>query len=123
MKLNDLINEVNTEQELLQACEKLCNDLTEAQHAQWEHCKERGSYYGVTKGSKYLKIVSYDDANGEGASVWGFINKGNPKFNVGDILKSAGWKTPALNKARGNILEGYNVLARPNRIYGPDYLI
>ena len=30
MKLNDLINEVNAEQELLQACDKLCNELTEA---------------------------------------------------------------------------------------------
>lgn len=123
MKLNDLINEVNQEQELLQAVAVLCNELTEAQHAKWEHCKERGSYYGVDKGSKYLKIVSYDSAAGEGASVWGFINKGNPKFQVGDILKAAGWKKPALNKARGNILDGYDVLARPMRIYGPDYLI
>ena len=123
MKLNDLINEVNQEQELLQACAVLCNELTEAQHAQWEHCKERGSYYGVDKGSKYLKIVSYASAAGKDASVWGFINKGNPKFQVGDILKAAGWKKPALNKARGNILEGYDVLARPMRIYGPDYLI
>ena len=60
MKLNDLINEVNAEQELLQACDKLCNELTEAQHAQWEHCKE---WFYCYKGSKYLKIVSYDDAN------------------------------------------------------------
>ena len=55
--------------------------------------------------------------------VFGVLLTNNPKFNVGDILKAAGWKTPALNKARGNILEGYNVLARPMRIYNPDYLI
>ena len=123
MKLNDLINEVNQEQELLQACAELCNELTEAQHAQWEHCKERGSYYGIDKGSKYLKIVSYGDAKGVNASVWGFINKGNKKFQVGDILKAKSWKSPALNSARGNILEGYDVGAKPMRIYGPDYLI
>ena len=26
-------------------------------------------------------------------------------LTVGDVLKAAGWRTPALNKARGNILE------------------
>ena len=51
------------------------------------------------------------------ASVWGFINVGNPNFEVGDVLKSAGWKTPALNKARGNILKGYDVRHNKMRIY------
>ena len=53
-------------------------------------------------GRKYLKIVS-------GNSVWGFINLSNPKFKEGDILKAAGWRTPALNQARGNIFEDYSV--------------
>ena len=53
--------------ELNVAVKELCENLTEAQHEQWEHCKERGSYYGVDKGRKYLKIVSYDDASGGGA--------------------------------------------------------
>ena len=61
-------------------------------------------------GKKYIKIIS----NG---SVWGFINLGNPKFKKGDILKAAGWATPALNKARGNIFEDYVV-----RWTGPCYL-
>ena len=65
----------------------------------------------VEEGRKYIKIVS------EG-SVWGFINKGNNKFRVGDILKAAGWNTPALNRARGNILDGnYEI-----RWTGPLYL-
>lgn len=51
---------------------------------------------------KYLRIVT-------GNSVWGFINLTNPKFKEGDILKSAGWNTPALNQARGNIFEDYSV--------------
>lgn len=51
---------------------------------------------------KYLRIIT-------GNSVWGFINLTNPKFKEGDILKSAGWNTPALNQARGNIFEEYSV--------------
>ena len=53
-------------------------------------------------GRKYLKIVA-------GSSVWGFINLTNPKFKEGDILKAAGWRTPALNQARGNLFEDYSV--------------
>lgn len=56
----------------------------------------------VKEGSKYIRI---DTKN----SVWGFINKGNDNFKVGDILKPAGYRAPALNKARGNILEKYTV--------------
>ena len=61
-------------------------------------------------GKKYVKIIS-------SGSVWGFINIGNPKFKKGDILKAAGWATPALNKARGNIFEDYVI-----RWTGPCYL-
>ena len=53
-------------------------------------------------GRKYLKIVSDN-------SVWGFINLTNPKFKEGDILKAAGWRTPALNQARGNLFEDYSI--------------
>ncbi len=61
-------------------------------------------------GKKYVKIIS-------SGSVWGFINVGNPKFKKGDILKAAGWATPALNKARGNIFEDYVI-----KWTGPCYL-
>ncbi len=53
-------------------------------------------------GRKYLKITN-------GNTVWGFINLTNPNFKEGDILKAAGWRTPALNQARGNIFEDYSV--------------
>jgi len=55
----------------------------------------------VSEGSKYIKILSK-------RSVWGFIVKGDndKKFQKGDILKAAGWATPARNHARGNILDG-----------------
>ena len=52
-------------------------------------------------GSKYVKIVT-------GNSVWGFVVRGHndKKFRFGDILKPAGWKTPARNFARGNVVDG-----------------
>jgi hypothetical protein len=50
-------------------------------------------------GKKYIKILT-------GHSVWGFVMKeADKQFKAGDILKAAGWATPARNKARGNILE------------------
>jgi len=102
--------------------DQLCAELTEVKNKRWPHCAEDGAYYGVKEGRKYIKIVSYDDSNGGGASVWGFINKANPNFKEGDVLLSAGWNSPALNKARGNLIEGYPVLKMGDRfMYGPGY--
>ena len=59
---------------------------------------DRGIHYYA--GSKYIKIVT-------GSSVWGFVVKvhDDKKFKFGDILKPAGWKTPARNFARGNVID------------------
>ena len=65
----------------------------------------------VKEGTKYIKIITEN-------SVWGFVNKGNKDFEVGDILKAASWSTPALNKARGNIFnDNYDIAWT-----GPKYL-
>ena len=54
----------------------------------------------VTEGKKYIKVI-------QGTSVWGFIVKEDGgKFRKGDILKAAGWNAPAMNQARGNIIDG-----------------
>lgn len=54
----------------------------------------------VNKGRKYIKVIS-------GSGVWGFImNEDDAKFRRGDILKAAGWNTPARNSARGNVISG-----------------
>ena len=58
-----------------------------------------GLHYTV--GQKYIKVIS------ESGSVSGFIvnTENDKKFALGDILKPAGWRGPAKNFARGNILE------------------
>jgi hypothetical protein len=67
----------------------------------------------ITEGSKYIKVIT-------GSSVWGFIvnTDKDKKFRKGDILKPAGWATPARNAARGNILDGGYTI----RWTGPLYL-
>ena len=65
-------------------------------------------------GRKFLKVICISNQ----ATVWGFINLKHDKFKEGDILKSAGWSGPALNKARGNIFKDYTI-----RWTGPHYLI
>lgn len=65
----------------------------------------------ATTGRKYLKIVT-------DRSVWGFVVKEDTnKFKKGDILMAATFNSPATNKARGNIFEGYAV-----KWTGPHYL-
>ena len=54
----------------------------------------------VKNGKRYMKIIKEN-------SVFAFIMKEDFKhFKKGDILKPAGWAKPALNSARGNVLEG-----------------
>ena len=64
----------------------------------------------IKEGSKYIRILT-------DSSVWGFVNKGNKDFKVGDILKAKNYRAPALNKARGNIFEDYSIAWT-----GPHYL-
>ena len=109
------------EKEIKKLIEAIADDYfvwTKRSHAAngWTHsdpvekATEFKSNIEVKEGSKYIKITT-------GNNVWGFVNKGNPDFEVGDILKAANWRAPALNKARGNIFENYHVAWT-----GPHYL-
>ena len=54
----------------------------------------------VSMGKKYIKIVQDN-------SVFAFVmREDSGRFKKGDILKAAGYNKPALNSARGNVLEG-----------------
>tara|TARA_Y100001951_G_C11294789_1_gene274767 strand:- start:1101 stop:1448 length:348 start_codon:yes stop_codon:yes gene_type:complete len=99
--------------------DKLCNDLTEAMRYRWSHADK--TYFYAKKGKKFIKIIKDDDTE-YGKSVWGFINMNHDKFEMGDVLKAAGWRAPALNKARGNLFDGYPIDPNTMLIYGPRYL-
>ena len=100
----------------------------EVEHRMFTEFKKNFGY--DQGGRKYLRLVS--GAFGDSASVWGFIaksdfdtvnklRKGHPtiSFKEGDLLKSAGWNTPALNAPRGNIFDDdYKI-----QWTGPNYLI
>jgi hypothetical protein len=54
----------------------------------------------VKEGKKYIKIV-------QGNGVFAFVMKEDSgRFKKGDVLKAAGYNKPALNSARGNVLNG-----------------
>ena len=113
--------------ELIEAVEKLCENLTVAQRERWKH--NQNNYYDYDEGRKYIKIISNEDPNSNcypKRSVWGFVNKEEfttkkgVVFPEGAIMMAQGWRTPAKNKPRGMV---YNYAVNERRIYGPDYLI
>ena len=70
----------------------------------------------VEYGKKYIKVIK---TLGSQRMVWGFIVgvDNDKKFILGDILKPAGWKAPARNAARGNILDGGYPINWPGPLY------
>ena len=61
-----------------------------------------GIDYDVNK--KYIKVFTKSGGS-KSVACFVVITETDKKFRFGDILKPAGWATPARNFARGNILE------------------
>ena len=63
-------------------------------------CSEYHASLTYYMGKKYVKVVTSN-------SVCAFVVAcdGDKKFMFGDILKPAGWKAPARNFRRGNVLD------------------
>ena len=91
--------------------------FSELDYAIGEYCRhlEKSLYarfpgsdtqYVFEAGKKYVKIIS-QTVHGTQMSSHSFVVIGDQgKFKHGDILKSASWKAPAKNFARGNVLTG-----------------
>ncbi len=63
-----------------------------------------------TIGRNYIKIIS--SRNGSNKTVHSFIVlKPTKGFEIGDILKAAGWNAPATNFKRGNVFELWSLPA------------
>ena len=79
--------------------------------------KEFAEGFSHSVGQKYIKIITRSDTQ---PSVHSFIvaTDSDSKFRRGDVLKPAGWKTPARNKPRGNVFDG----DFPMQWTGPLYL-
>ena len=98
------------------------------EHPMFTEFKENFGY--DTSGRKSTTTTTTTPEHGQ-TSVWGFIAKSDFEvdskrktgpskvvFKEGDLLKAAGWRTPALNAPRGNIFdESYRV-----QWTGPNYL-
>ena len=54
----------------------------------------------VETGKKYIRVVR------ENGVFCFIVREDSGKFKKGDILKAAGYRAPARNSARGNVLEG-----------------
>ena len=62
------------------------------------------SLFRVETGKKYIRVVR------ENGVFCFIVREDSGKFKKGDILKAAGYRAPARNSARGNVLEGgYNI--------------
>ena len=63
-------------------------------------CREYCTSLEYSMGKKYIKVT-------DGSSVKAFVVavEDDKKFEFGDILMPAGWKTPARNFRRGNVLD------------------
>ena len=60
--------------------------------------------FRVETGKKYIRVVK------ENGVFCFIVREDSGKFKKGDILKAAGYRAPAKNSARGNVLTGnYNI--------------
>ena len=77
-------------------------------------CDDFANGWKIKYGTKYIKISTKD-------SAWGFVvnTDDDVKFDRGDLLMCAGYKAPARNGKRGNVLKGgFNI-----NWTGPLYLV
>jgi hypothetical protein len=106
--MNTKVDNLKIDQEfktkLLVVVEKMIKDYANFSDRVLEgHVLGHGYYF--EDGRNYIKIVKHN-GEGEKRSTAGWIvKKDTKKFRKGDMLKSASWKAPATNFARGNVFD------------------
>ena len=108
--IDNLLTAIKTDYANYQDASSMQSERTKETRAQMREEFFNSLKYSV--GQKYIKVI-------KDRSVWGFVvnTTEDKKFRYGDILKAAGYSTPARNSARGNVFEDYDV-----RWTGPNYL-
>jgi hypothetical protein len=88
--------------EVLVAVDALVDFMNEANvaHHAANYPMLKPEVFFVDGGRKYIRIAVSPSGERGGASVHCFVDA-----ETGDVYKSAGWKRPALNGARYNILD------------------
>jgi len=98
------MNEVMTQkiEKLFDAITKDYEDWARRANIKRRTAQDFRDSLGVIVGNKYIKVTE----NGNQMRVWGFVvnTETDKKFKFGDILMAAGWKAPARNTARGNVM-------------------
>jgi len=98
------MNEVMTQkiEKLFDAITKDYEDWARRANIKGRTAQDFRDSLGVIVGNKYIKVTE----NGNQMRVWGFVGntETDKKFKFGDILMAAGWKAPARNTARGNVM-------------------
>ena len=98
------MNEVMTQkiEKLFDAIAKDYEDWARRANIKRRTAQDFRDSLGVIVGNKYIKVTE----NGNQMRVWGFVvnTETDKKFKFGDILMAAGWKAPARNTARGNVM-------------------
>ena len=101
-------------QKLIDASIKDYNEFCDNERMREEHAQS----WRIEPGRKFIKLVSKGSVHSFIVKEDMFTPGGQPRFKRGDVLKPASWKAPALNRARGNVLEGNY----PIQWTGPLYL-
>lgn len=90
----------------------------EADYTRTSRHSHRQIRFILDPGRKFIRIWRQFDGESQ-RSCHAFVVLMHPKFRCGDLLKPATWKAPAMNAARGNVLEPSSYRAQWT---GPEYL-